>query len=47
VGVYSMAPHYFAPPKRPGLLLGYCSLSVAELRDAMQLLGECLDAVPA
>jgi len=47
LGLYAMAPHYFVPPERPGLLLGYCSLSVAELREAMQLFGECLDAVPA
>ncbi|WP_233842464.1 PLP-dependent aminotransferase family protein [Dyella sp. 2HG41-7] len=45
LGIYSMAPHYLNPPERPGLLLGYCNLSVAELREAMQLLGECLDAV--
>ncbi|SFR91956.1 GntR family transcriptional regulator / MocR family aminotransferase [Dyella sp. OK004] len=47
LGLYPMAPHYFVPPARPGLLLGYCSLSVAELREAMQLFGECLDAIPA
>lgn len=47
LGLYPMAPHYFTPPAQPGLLLGYCSLSVAELREAMQLFGECLDTVPA
>lgn len=47
LGLYPMAPHYFVPPPRPGLLLGYCSLSVTELREAMQLFGECMDAVPA
>ncbi len=47
LGLYPMAPHYFVPPPCPGLLLGYCSLSVTELREAMQLFGECLNAVPA
>jgi GntR family transcriptional regulator/MocR family aminotransferase len=47
LGLYPMAPHYLVPPPGPGLLLGYCSLSVAELREAMQLFGECLDAIPA
>jgi GntR family transcriptional regulator/MocR family aminotransferase len=46
LGLHPMAPHYVSPPRRPGLLLGYCGLSVAELREAMQLFGECLDAVP-
>ena len=46
LGLHPMAPHYLSPPPRPGLLLGYCGLSVAELREAMQLFGECLDAVP-
>jgi GntR family transcriptional regulator/MocR family aminotransferase len=43
LGLYPMAPHYQSPPTRPGLLLGYGSLSVQELRDAMQLFGNCLD----
>ncbi len=47
LGLHPIAPHYFAPPSRPGLLLGYCNLSIAELREAMRLFGECLDAVPA
>ncbi len=47
LGLYAMAPHYFVPPECPGLLLGYCSLSIAELREAMQLFGECMSAVPA
>jgi len=46
LGLYPMAPHYLQPPARPGLLLGYCSLSVTELREATQLLGESMDAVP-
>ena len=47
LGLHPIAPHYFTPPDRPGLLLGYCNLSIAELREAMHLFGECLDAVPA
>ncbi|MDO1529287.1 PLP-dependent aminotransferase family protein [Fulvimonas sp. R45] len=47
LGLHPIAPHYFTPPARPGLLLGYCNLSAAELREAMRLFGECLDAVPA
>ena len=47
LGLYPMAPHYCVPPTHSGLLLGYCSLSVTELREAMQLFGECLQAVPA
>jgi len=47
LGLHPIAPHYLAPPARPGLLLGYCNLSTTELREAMQLFGECLAAVPA
>jgi Transcriptional regulators containing a DNA-binding HTH domain and an aminotransferase domain (MocR family) and their eukaryotic orthologs len=47
LGLYSIAPHYREPPATPGLILGYCGLSKAQLREAMQLLGECLDAVDA
>ncbi|CAM1000132.1 Transcriptional regulator [Rhodanobacter sp. Root179] len=43
LGLYPMAPHYLEPPQRPGLLLGFCSLSVTELREAMRLLGDCMD----
>lgn len=43
LGLYPLAPHYLHPPARPGLLLGYCGLPIAALREAMQLLGQCLD----
>ena len=43
LGLHPMAPHYLEPPVRQGLLLGYCGLSVVELREAMQLFGHCLD----
>jgi len=47
LGLYSIAPHYRKPPAVPGLILGYCGLSKAQLQEAMQLFGECLDAVDA
>ncbi|WP_225562687.1 PLP-dependent aminotransferase family protein [Rhodanobacter sp. DHG33] len=47
LGLYSMTPHYLVPPARPGLLLGYCGLSVTTLREAMQLFGQCLDDMDA
>ncbi|RDS80109.1 PLP-dependent aminotransferase family protein [Dyella monticola] len=43
LGLYPMAPLYRHAPERQGLLLGYCALSVTELREAMQLFGQCLD----
>lgn len=47
LGLYSIAPHYQVRPASPGLLLGYGALSKAQLRDAMQLFGECLDTLDA
>jgi GntR family transcriptional regulator/MocR family aminotransferase len=38
-----MSPLYLHAPPRQGLLLGYCGLSLAELREAMKLFGHCLD----
>jgi GntR family transcriptional regulator / MocR family aminotransferase len=43
LGLHPMAPLYMHAPKRQGLLLGYCGLSVAELHEAMKLFGHCLD----
>jgi GntR family transcriptional regulator/MocR family aminotransferase len=43
LGLYPIAPLYLHPPERQGLILGYCGLSVGELREAMLLLGQCLD----
>ncbi|GFZ92358.1 PLP-dependent aminotransferase family protein [Dyella caseinilytica] len=43
LGLYPVAPLYLDTPPRPGLMLGYCGASVTELREAMQLFGECLD----
>jgi GntR family transcriptional regulator/MocR family aminotransferase len=47
LGLYPIAPYYQTPPSTPGLLLGYGSLPPADLRSAMRLLGECLDAIDA
>jgi GntR family transcriptional regulator / MocR family aminotransferase len=43
LGLYPIAPLYLRPPEMQGLLLGYCGLSVPDLREAMQLFGHCLD----
>ncbi|MDO1529291.1 PLP-dependent aminotransferase family protein [Fulvimonas sp. R45] len=43
LGLHPVAPHCAHPPARPGLLLGFASLSCAALREAMQLLGQCLE----
>lgn len=47
IGLYSMTPHYREPPPRPGLLLGFGRLSTTALREAMQMLGQCLDEIDA
>lgn len=47
LGLYPIAPHYFSPPARAGLLLGYCGLPVNALEEAMALFGECLDVFEA
>ncbi|MGH8156890.1 MAG: PLP-dependent aminotransferase family protein [Rhodanobacter sp.] len=47
LGLYPIEPHYEEKPDIPGLLVGYCGLSPAGLRSAMQLFGECLDAIDA
>lgn len=43
LGLYPMAPLYQQASERQGLLLGYCGLSVNELREAMRLFGQCLN----
>jgi GntR family transcriptional regulator/MocR family aminotransferase len=47
LGLHPIAPMYFNPPPRPGLLIGYASLSVGELDAATALFGECLRRFPA
>ncbi|TWG93018.1 GntR family transcriptional regulator/MocR family aminotransferase [Luteimonas sp. J16] len=43
LGLYPIAPYYADPPDRAGLLMGYCGLSVREIREAMWLFAGCLD----
>lgn len=45
LGLYPIAPHHHVPPPRPGLLLGFASLSPSQIRAATRLLGDCLDRV--
>lgn len=47
LGLYSIAPCYQRKPEIPGLILGYCGLPEAELREAMRLFGACLDTIDA
>ena len=47
VGLHSIRPHYLRPPDRAGLLMGYCGLSVAQIREAMPLFERVLDAAYA
>jgi len=44
VGVYSAAPFYLDPPVGGALLLGYASLTDAEIREGIRRLGLVLDA---
>lgn len=43
LGLHPINPLYLHEPAQQGLLLGYCGLSVNELREAMRLFGQCLD----
>lgn len=42
LGLHAVDPHYLQPPDRCGLLMGYCGLSTAQLREALPLLERCL-----
>ena len=42
LGLYSIAPYYLQPPERAGLLLGYASMPVAEIGEAVKLFERCL-----
>jgi GntR family transcriptional regulator/MocR family aminotransferase len=42
VGLYSVAPYYLRPPARSGVLLGYASLSVRQIRAGIARLAEAL-----
>jgi GntR family transcriptional regulator/MocR family aminotransferase len=45
VGVYPAAPFYARPPSRAELLLGYASLSEADIREAIRRLRRALDSM--
>lgn len=42
----SISQYYIEPPDRAGLLLGYATLSVAEIEQAVALFARCLDEMP-
>ncbi|MUV13907.1 PLP-dependent aminotransferase family protein [Noviluteimonas gilva] len=43
LGLYTIRPHYLRRPHRAGLLMGYCGLSPAQIREAMPLFEQVLD----
>jgi GntR family transcriptional regulator / MocR family aminotransferase len=42
VGIYGIAGYYLRQPSRPGFLLGYANLTVAQIREGIRRLGELL-----
>jgi GntR family transcriptional regulator/MocR family aminotransferase len=42
VGIYGIAGYYLRPPPRPGFLLGYANLTVAQISDGIRRLGQVL-----
>jgi GntR family transcriptional regulator/MocR family aminotransferase len=44
VGLYSIAPYFAKPPARGGLLFGYASLSVPDIRTGIRKLAELVPA---
>jgi len=47
LGLSPISQYYIDPPDRAGLLLGYASMSVAEIEQAVVLFARCLDEMPA
>jgi GntR family transcriptional regulator/MocR family aminotransferase len=43
LGLHTIRPHYLHQPERAGLLMGYCGLSPAQIREAMPLFEQVLD----
>jgi len=43
LGLYPIRPHYLRQPARAGLLMGYCGMSVAQIREALPLFARVLD----
>jgi GntR family transcriptional regulator / MocR family aminotransferase len=44
--VYPIHPYYRERPARPGLLIGYAGLSVAQLTTAVEIFARCLESQP-
>ena len=47
LSLHTIRPHYLRAPEGAGLLMGYCGLSVAQIREAIMLFGRVLDAAYA
>jgi GntR family transcriptional regulator/MocR family aminotransferase len=45
LGLHPVHPYYRVRPERPGLLIGYATLSVSQLRTAIELFARCLGSV--
>ena len=43
LGLYSTRPHYVNTAERAGLLMGFCGLSAAEIREALPVFARVLD----
>ena len=46
VDLYAIAPYFARPPQRGGLILGFASMSVAGIEQAVQLLAQCVREMP-
>jgi GntR family transcriptional regulator/MocR family aminotransferase len=44
LGIHPVTPYYLEPPRRAGLLVGYASLTVREIREGVKMLSEVLAA---
>jgi GntR family transcriptional regulator / MocR family aminotransferase len=42
VGIYGIAGYYLQQSTRPGFLLGYANLTVAQIREGIRRLGDVL-----
>jgi len=42
VGLYSVAPFHVSPPRRAGLLLGYASLTEADIRAGVRRMADAM-----
>jgi GntR family transcriptional regulator / MocR family aminotransferase len=45
LGIYTVAPYFFTPPAEAGLILGYASLTEAEIDEGVRRLGTAFDEV--